>query len=229
MNDQIITDLNGTLRRGSVGINFANAILEDEDADEINQILLDTKKGDMSRREGAEKVYEVYANSVEGRSREDVEEEARKFIGELDWSESPRNPFKGVEGQIHVISDNPEPVVEAYLDGLETPEEQTEAHGMTMESEDGIYTGKIEHNMVKDGKETVVGKVVEEENEVIAIGDTIMDKDMFEAADYAILVAPSDNLIDLAEDHDWTYQVCEGPSGVNQAIREYQNNESTAV
>ena len=67
MNHQIITDLNGTLRRGSVGINFANAILEDEDTDEINQILLDTKKGDMSRREGAEKVYEVYANSVEGR------------------------------------------------------------------------------------------------------------------------------------------------------------------
>lgn len=209
-------DIDGTLLRGFIIQSFPRyladrCIIESRYSDEIDSIMGRYNANLISYREAASAIPQLIAESIRGRGEEEVRRHARDFMGEhipralLSYAGDLIDSVKGRVELAVALSGSPIEAVRA-LHGLGFDFEC----GTSFEIINGVYTGKVEANLILgEVKAEHAVKIAENHGvdlrRTVAFGDSDQDAQTLELVGLPIALNPNLAMMEICEERGWRW------------------------
>lgn len=208
-------DIDGTLMSGFVIVSFPNFLANGNlfgkhELDKLNALAESYFLGKISYRELGLMLPHYYAKGMEGKSVSDIKDECDDFAKEQKGGIYPFSAglirLMKRTGPAIAISGSPiEP-----LTGLNGLFGFDEILATELETNNGIYTGRIARNMIiKEKKEEAIFRMAKERNidlkESFGFGDTEQDVAILGNVGYPVAINPNKNLIEICKERGWRF------------------------
>jgi len=209
-------DIDGTLLRGFIILSFHEYLAEHRIVDgrytgEITDISDRNMRGELSYRETAERVPALFAESLRGVEVELIESHAEAFMRShvsktLFWySQMLVDAMRATVDMVIALSGSPiEPI--RRLHGLGFHSE----YGSIFEKEEGIYTGRVESNLILGEAKAEAARRIAVEHGVdlsrsVAFGDSDQDAETLGLVGLPIALNPSPRMKSICGERGWLW------------------------
>ena len=209
-------DIDGTLLRGFIIRSFHEYLAQHRVVDgkytgEITDISDRNVRGELSYRETAERVPALFAESLRGVEVELVESHAEVFIRShvpktlLWYSRALVAAMRATVDMVIALSGSPiEPI--RRLHGLGFHSE----YGTVFEKEEGIYTGRVESNLILGEVKAEAARRIAVEHGVdlsrsVAFGDSDQDAATLRLVGLPIALNPSPRMKSICGERGWLW------------------------
>lgn len=209
-------DIDGTLLRGFILRSFHEYLAKHRVVDgrytgEITDISDRNIRGELSYRETAERVPTIFAESLRGVEVDLVESHAMAFMKSyvpktlLWYSRMLVDAMRATVDMVIALSGSPiEPI--RRLHGLGFQGE----YGTVFEIEEGVYTGKVERNLILGEVKAETARRIAVEYDVdlsrsVAFGDSDQDTETLGLVGLPIALNPSPRMKHLCEERGWLW------------------------
>lgn len=209
-------DIDGTLLRGFIIRSFHEYLAEHRVVDgrytgEITDISDRNVRGELSYRETAERVPALFAESLRGVEVELIESHAEAFMRShvsktLFWySQMLVDAMRATVDMVIALSGSPiEPI--RCLHGLGFHSE----YGTVFEKEEGVYTGRVESNLILgEVKEEAARRIAVEHgvdlSRSVAFGDSDQDAATLGLVGLPIALNPSPRMKSICGERGWLW------------------------
>jgi HAD superfamily hydrolase (TIGR01490 family) len=178
---------------------------------------------EITYREMALKLPEIYAMSLKGYYESDVNNEATVFVQKI----KENNLYSYTKELVSIMKDygltagisgSPIEVVRKlgkYFEfGL--------SFGTEVETKNGIYTGRLNQNLIaREGKEAAIKRIIQQKNidlsKSFGFGDTTQDMAFLSKVGNPIAINPNQELLNIAKKSGWT--ICQSEETVINTIK----------
>jgi len=228
MNTASFFDLDGTLTKGYMITKFAKHLMEAGLFPKNGYSKIDSLKNlflrkEMTYREIAVKLPEIYASSLKGNNIDEVNREATVFVEKIKknnlypYSKNLTTLMKSY-GLTIGVSGSPLEVVKIIGKYFEFDL----SYGTEVEVKDKIYTGRLKRNLIaKEGKETIFKTIMKQKkidlSNSFGFGDTAQDLAFLSKVGNPIAVNPSQELLKIAKSNSWT--ICQNENTIINIIK----------
>ncbi|HUV55522.1 MAG TPA: HAD family phosphatase [Candidatus Krumholzibacteriaceae bacterium] len=209
-------DIDGTLLRGLIIRSFHEYLAEHRVVDgrytgEITDISDRNIRGELSYRDTAERVPALFAESLRGVEAELVESHAEAFMRShvpkniLWYSQMLVDAMRATVDLVIALSGSPiEPI--RRLHGLGFHGE----YGTVFEKEEGVYTGRVESNLILGEVKAEAARRIAVEHGVdlsrsVAFGDSDQDAETLGLVGLPIALNPSPRMKSICEERGWLW------------------------
>jgi HAD superfamily hydrolase (TIGR01490 family) len=209
-------DIDGTLLRGFIIRSFheylaEHGVVDGRYTDEVIDISDQNIRGELTYRETAERVPTIFAESLRGLEVELVESHAEAFMMNhvpealLWYSRALIAVMKVTVDRVIALSGSPiEPI--RRLHGLGFHSE----YGTVFEKERGVYTGRVESNLILGEVKAEAARRLAVEHDVdlgrsVAFGDSDQDAEMLGLVKLPIALNPSPRMRSICEERGWLW------------------------
>lgn len=209
-------DIDGTLLRGFIIRSFHEYLAEHRVVDgkytgEITDISDRNVRGELSYRETAERVPALFAESLRGVEVELIESHAEAFMRShvpktlLWYSRALVDAMRATVDMVIALSGSPiEPI--RRLHGLGFHSE----YGTVFEKEEGIYTGRVESNLILGEVKAEAARRIAVEHGVdlsrsVAFGDSDQDAATLGLVGLPIALNPSPRMKSICGERGWLW------------------------
>lgn len=212
-----ILDVDGVLVEGSLGIEFTEYVFKDaypfgNGIADVAYDFLERRARDEEpnyRTMAAEVIYHWVQGTI-GYEKEWMTQQAAAFVAEYDrmLDDVPRlmDILAACGYDIYLVSLNPEEALKPFAEEIASSDVTIDVYGTKLRVDDtGRYTGKLQRNMMKDGKTAVLDDIftASVQQRSIAIGDEETDIPLLAAVEYPI--ALSEELEETAQQRGWLW------------------------
>ena len=209
-------DIDGTLLRGFIILSFHEYLAEHRIVDgrytgEITDISDRNMRGELSYRETAERVPALFAESLRGVEVELIESHAEAFMRShvsktLFWySQMLVDAMRATVDMVIALSGSPIESIRR-LHGLGFHSE----YGSIFEKEEGIYTGRVESNLILGEAKAEAARRIAVEHGVdlsrsVAFGDSDQDAETLGLVGLPIALNPSPRMKSICGERGWLW------------------------
>lgn len=207
-------DVDGTLLRGFIVQSFPRyladqGVISKDFSDRIDEAVRNYSRGAADYRHAAETVPAIYAEAIRGVEEASVRRHAEEYMkGHVPASIHPyaRELVRAVRGKVDLVialSGSPtEPIQFVKALGFH------HAYGSVFEARDGVYTGKINWNLILGERKAEYAGIMAEKHgfslrRTVGFGDSDQDAQTLQAAGLAIALNPSDAMLEICVARGW--------------------------
>lgn len=207
-------DVDGTLLRGYIIQSFPryladNGYIQTKYANKIDKIITNYDKKKIEYREAAERVAILYALGLKGKHKSEISLWSKEFMNSyvpsniLSYTKKLISHIKNLVDIIIAVSGSPiEPIKELKFLGFD------QLFGSLIESENGIYTGKVVANLILGEKKAQTAKKISKELNIdltrsVAFGDTDQDAFLLNMVGLPLAINPNKKLRKICSLKDW--------------------------
>ncbi|MFH0849386.1 MAG: haloacid dehalogenase-like hydrolase [Candidatus Bathyarchaeota archaeon] len=207
-------DVDGTLLRGFIVQSFPRYLADQEViskgfSDRIDEVVRNNSRGAADYRHAAETVPAIYAEAIRGVEEASVRRHAEDYMrGHVPASIHPyaRQLVRAVRGKVDLVialSGSPtEPIQCVKALGFH------HAYGSVFEARDGVYTGKIDWNLILGERKAEYAGIIAEKHgfslrRTAGFGDSDQDAQTLQATGLPIALNPSDAMREICRARGW--------------------------
>lgn len=207
-------DVDGTLLRGFIIQSFPRyladqGVISKGFSDRIDEVVRNYSRGASDYRHAAETVPAIYAEAIRGVEEAAVRRHAEDYMrGHVPASTHPyaRELVRAVRGKVDLVialSGSPtEPIQCVKALGFH------HAYGSVFEARDGVYTGKINWNLILGERKAEYAGIIAERHgfslrRTAGFGDSDQDAQTLQATGLPIALNPSDAMREICVARGW--------------------------
>jgi len=209
-----VFDVDGTLLRGFIVQSFPRyladqGVISKGFSDRIDEVVRSYSRGAADYRHAAETVPAIYAEAIRGVEEATVTGHAEDYMrGHVPVSIHPyaRDLVRAVRGKVDLVialSGSPtEPIQYVKPLGFH------HAYGSVFEARDGVYTGKIDWNLILGERKAEYAGIIAEKHgfslrRTAGFGDSDQDAQTLQATGLPIALNPSDAMREICRARGW--------------------------
>ena len=223
MRSAALFDVDGTLLRGFIIQSFPRyladqGVIQPRFADRIDEIVNSHSRGAAPYRHAAETVPAIYAESIRGVEEATIRRHAADYMrGHIPASIHPytRELVRAVGEKVDLtiaLSGSPtEPIQCVKQLGF------NHAYGSVFEARGGVYTGKVEWNLILGERKAEYARIIAESHgfslrRTAGFGDSDQDAETLQATGLPIALNPSDAMQEICRARGWRMYTTENVS-----------------